>query len=724
MAQKAGLEIHADLKALRKELKTAVSEFKQFNSDAIRAATGVRTLESATDSAAKKVGFFNTTWGRLTTSITGGFLGAGAVTRVMAFFRDWGGAILTASSNLQELDSKARVVFGETFPQVEARVQSIAAEVGRADSAILQFSADMGAVIDAAGLTQEATAGMSTELAKLAVDLASFHNTSDIEAFNALRSAITGELEPLKRFGVVMTQANLQAFALTKGIKQKVETMTQAQLTALRYNYILERTTTAQGDAARTAGSYANQSRRLQGELTELNEQLGRSATPALASGLAVLNSTIQNVRIFVSLLISDLKSLFSMLNVNIGASSMGQIVKDAAMSAVTAINPIAGAWLNSKGKTAAQTSIQSRIDEVKAQEATETGALPLPSLEEMMKQYAGGNGGGGAAGAKKAADELLKAEEEILKAMSEEAKLNLDNLRLRREDLMLRQKLGLITRQEEQELARINGRLEFQDEVMDDLVKKWEDQGTAIEASAEKLKDLRKELRALQDDLQRSLKEIDQDTAKRRQDRVNELMEEKRKLTAKWAWGENLTGGESLRLGQIEDELRGVTETEMTKGDKYAGMSELERIDAEAQDKKNQLIEDEKTKREELLQKIADERDRLKTLRDESVQMEKDIAAALDERRVKTETNYKLIQEATRNHVTAMIGELSKLQQKYREVGVSPGSLTIPDTSGSAGAVTNNSTSNVTVNQNNYGEAANNASDARSIRWTLKKNS
>ena len=196
---------------------------------------------------------------------------------------DFAKGSIDASSRFTELDSKARIVFGETFPQVQKQVKAIAQEVGRASSAVLQFTADIGAIFDAVGIRKKDLGEMSTTIAKLAIDLASFVNSSDQEAFDVLQSGLVGMVQPLRRYGVVLTEANLQEYSHQKSIKQKVDTMNEAQKTILRYNFVLDHTKTAQGDAARTATSYANESRRLSGEIETLQEELGRAARPCCA---------------------------------------------------------------------------------------------------------------------------------------------------------------------------------------------------------------------------------------------------------------------------------------------------------------------------------------------------------------------------------------------------------------------------------------------------------
>lgn len=235
-----------------------------------------------------------------------------------------GRSALQAASNLEELESKARFVFGDTFTAVAERSDVIAESVGRASSRILQMAADYGAIIQPMGIATEKAGEMGTSLAQLAVDMSSFHNATELDAFVALRSAITGETEPMKRFGVVMTQANLSAYALSKGIRTKIESLNQAQMTALRYNYILDKTQQAQGDAARTSASFANQSRRLKDEWRALNEELGKQVTPVAAKGLGVLADYLGGV--FVPAVQTAAREWGAFLEL-IGTSDYGQEV-------------------------------------------------------------------------------------------------------------------------------------------------------------------------------------------------------------------------------------------------------------------------------------------------------------------------------------------------------------------------------------------------------------
>ena len=120
---------------------------------------------------------------------------------------------------------------------------------------------DMGTSM---GLPTDAAAKMSMSLTGLAGDLASFKNLSLDEVQTALAGVFTGETESLKRLGIVMTETNLDAYALANGFGKTTNEMTQAEKVQLRYAYIMEMTKNAQGDYARTADGTANSIRTFQ----------------------------------------------------------------------------------------------------------------------------------------------------------------------------------------------------------------------------------------------------------------------------------------------------------------------------------------------------------------------------------------------------------------------------------------------------------------------------
>jgi hypothetical protein len=187
------------------------------------------------------------------------------------------GAIDNASE-LEETLNKFRVIFGANADQMQAWGDQFAKEMGRSRSEVLQFMADSQAVIVPLGIDPATSQQMSQDLTRLAYDLASFHNASDVEAFDALRSALLGEAEPMKKFGVVMNEAAVNAELLKQGLDPK--TANDAAKAQARYNIILTGTATAQGDVARSSGSYANQQKALVAGWKDVSTAIGTAFLP------------------------------------------------------------------------------------------------------------------------------------------------------------------------------------------------------------------------------------------------------------------------------------------------------------------------------------------------------------------------------------------------------------------------------------------------------------
>lgn len=130
-------------------------------------------------------------------------------------------------------------------------------------------------------------------LTGLSGDIASFYNLDTDTAFEKIRSGISGETEPLKQLGINMSVANLEAYALSKGITKSYNAMSQAEQVLLRYNYLLSVTTDAQGDFARTSGSFANQIRILQLNFDQLRIAVGNAIIPIAQAVLPGINAII-----------------------------------------------------------------------------------------------------------------------------------------------------------------------------------------------------------------------------------------------------------------------------------------------------------------------------------------------------------------------------------------------------------------------------------------------
>ena len=195
------------------------------------------------------------------------------------------------ASDLEEVQNVVDVTFGQGADKIEAFAKSASSSFGLTELQAKQFTGTVGAMVKSMGLTESEALEMSTALVGLTGDMASFYNLDHQTAFDKIRSGIAGETEPLKQLGINMSVANLEAYALSKGIKTAYDKMSEAEKVQLRYGYIMQQTTDAQGDFVRTQDSYANQVRVLQNNLDTLAANVGSLLIPALTSAVGWVNS-------------------------------------------------------------------------------------------------------------------------------------------------------------------------------------------------------------------------------------------------------------------------------------------------------------------------------------------------------------------------------------------------------------------------------------------------
>ncbi len=207
-----------------------------------------------------------------------------------------GTASFKMASDMEEAINKVDVSFGDAAETVHAFSNETLTTYGIAKSTALDMSGYFGDMATSMGFSQEQAAEMSKQLVGLAGDLASFKNISLSEAQTALAAIFTGETESLKQLGIVMTETNLDAYAMAKGIETSTQSMDQAQKTALRMQYVLDNTKNAQGDFARTSDSSANQLRILTESLKELAAIAGQELIPIITPIIQKLNSIIQSI--------------------------------------------------------------------------------------------------------------------------------------------------------------------------------------------------------------------------------------------------------------------------------------------------------------------------------------------------------------------------------------------------------------------------------------------
>ena len=207
-----------------------------------------------------------------------------------------GGAAIKMASDFEESMNKVNVAFKDASGEVKEFAKTTLSEFGIAQGTALDMAALFGDMSTSMGLTTKEAAKMSTALVGLAGDLASFKNMNIEEVTTALNGVFTGETESLKRLGIVMTQVNLEQFAMEQGIKKTIKQMTQAEKVQLRYQFVMSKTANAQGDFARTSDGAANQMRIFQESMKELGANIGQLILPAFTKLVKFGNDLVKAI--------------------------------------------------------------------------------------------------------------------------------------------------------------------------------------------------------------------------------------------------------------------------------------------------------------------------------------------------------------------------------------------------------------------------------------------
>ena len=204
---------------------------------------------------------------------------------------------IEAASELAEVQNVVDVTFGESGAmKIEAWAKKAGDQFGLTETQAKRFTSTLGAMMKSAGLSGNQITDISTDLAGLAADMASFYNLNFDEAFQKIRSGISGETEPLKQLGVNMSVANLNAFALQKGLSKTFDKMTQGEQVMLRYQYLMQATADAQGDFSRTADGFANASRRVETALNTIKTNIGNILLPFIESATEKLATFLEKL--------------------------------------------------------------------------------------------------------------------------------------------------------------------------------------------------------------------------------------------------------------------------------------------------------------------------------------------------------------------------------------------------------------------------------------------
>jgi len=201
-----------------------------------------------------------------------------------------GGAAIKSAMQAQESENLFEVSMGKMAKAARSWSEEISKALGLNDYEVRQFVGTFNNMLVAMGLGERAAFDMAKGMTQLTYDLASFHNLKTDEAFNKLTSAISGEVEPMKRLGYVINETTIKQYALKTGMIEQGQVMTEQQKVVARFNLMMEQTNKVHGDMERTLGSSANQWRRLKAQYEKASVELGKNLLPAFNKLVGILN--------------------------------------------------------------------------------------------------------------------------------------------------------------------------------------------------------------------------------------------------------------------------------------------------------------------------------------------------------------------------------------------------------------------------------------------------
>lgn len=264
----------AEIRTLKLNLLADIDQFQR----------GMRGAKGDVDNLGYKIGQFSK-------AAAQAFAVVAAAATVMAI--KIGKDSIEAASNLNESVAKTRVIFGEASAEIQAFSKTTARALGISQREALDAASTFATFGKAAGLSGKNLTNFSTDLTKLSSDFASFFNTNPQDAITAIGAALRGESEPIRKYGILLNDATLKAKALEMGLYDGTGALDQQARVLAAYKVILEQSSDAQGDFARTSEGLANQQRILNASWEDAKAGLGEALLPIAVKFVNYLNTTM-----------------------------------------------------------------------------------------------------------------------------------------------------------------------------------------------------------------------------------------------------------------------------------------------------------------------------------------------------------------------------------------------------------------------------------------------
>ncbi len=249
-------------------------------------------LRSATDDSVGILEGFSSKVSAL--SVAAGNLLADGIRQGFGAISGFAKGSIGAASDLNETVSKVGVLFGAAAPEIEAFAATAAASLGQSKQQAMDAAATFATFGKSAGLGGSDLAKFSTDLTSLSSDMASFSNTTPQDAIDAIGAALRGESEPIRRYGVLLDDASMRQKALELGIISSTKNaLTPQQKVLAAQALILDQTSAAQGDFARTSDGLANKSRILKAQMSNLQTTIGQAFLPVVLAATTAISTKL-----------------------------------------------------------------------------------------------------------------------------------------------------------------------------------------------------------------------------------------------------------------------------------------------------------------------------------------------------------------------------------------------------------------------------------------------
>lgn len=249
--------------------------------------------------------------------------GALSIAALAKFTKD----CIEVGSNVTEVQNVVDTAFKDLAGSADEWASNAMTNFGLSELSAKKYMGVFGQMSNAMGITGQAALDMAENVTGLTGDVASFYNLGMDEAYTKLKSIWTGETETLKDLGVIMTQTNLDQYALNNGFGKTTAKMTEQEKVMLRYQYVTSALSNATGDFVKTQDSWANQTRILSLRFEQLKASLGKGFIALFTPILRGFNSLLAGLQ----KLADGFASFVQMLTGADISSSMGSISADIA---------------------------------------------------------------------------------------------------------------------------------------------------------------------------------------------------------------------------------------------------------------------------------------------------------------------------------------------------------------------------------------------------------